>query len=129
MRSLSLPFRYEGGRTATTVNPDVIVKQKVIDVLVTRRLERVGAPTYGAGVYDFLFENLTEAVMMDIKVDVSREIQSSVSGVSVMDITMIERDPGEFVITVFYRTPMSGMSQVSVVLNRPDLLTEESEIL
>jgi phage baseplate assembly protein W len=129
MRSLSLPFRYGGGRTITTVDPDVIVKQKVIDVLVTRRLERVARPAYGAGVYDFLFDNLTDAVMMDIKVDISRDIQFSVSGVTVVDINMTETNPGDFLINVIYRTPMSGMSQVSVPLSRPDILTEESRIL
>jgi phage baseplate assembly protein W len=126
--AFSLPFRFENGRVAATTDPVRIVNQKIVDVLVTGNLERVGIPSYGAGVYNYVFENFDELIEADIKIDLVREVQTRVSGASVIDVSILQEAPSEYVITVYYRTPVSGIETLVFNLNRPDLLTEESSL-
>lgn len=112
-----------------TEDPDTLVKQKIVDVLVTRSFERPTIPEYGAGLYDFVFDNLDDLIIADFRMDASRELQSRVSGVSIVDIGIEPREPGEYAVTVFYQRAMAGVSKVTVTLDFPELLNEESIIL
>jgi len=126
--TFSLPFRFDNGRVASTDDPVRINNQKIVDVLVTRKLERVAIPAYGAGVYNYIFENFNELLEADLKIDLVREVQSRVSGVSIIDVGIRQEAPSEYVITVYYQTPISGIESLTFVLNRPDELTEESSL-
>jgi len=126
--TFSLPFRFENGRVASTDDTVRINNQKIVDVLVTRNRERIAIPSYGAGVYNYLFENFNELLEADLKIDLVREIQSRVSGVSIIDVGINQEAPSEYVITVYYQTPISGIESLTFVLNRPDTLTEESSL-
>ena len=128
MSTFSLPFRFENGRVASTSDPVRVNNQKIIDVLVTRNLERVAIPSYGAGVYNYVFENFDEFLEADLKIDLVQEVQARVSGVSVIDVGIRQETPAEYIITVYYRTPISGIESLTFVLDRPDLLTEESSL-
>lgn len=128
MSAFSLPFRFENGRVVATTDPIRIVNQKIVDVLVTGNLERVGIPSYGAGVYNYVFENFDTLIEADIKIDLVREVQTRVSGASVIDVSIRQEAPSEYVITVYYRTPVSGIEMLVFNLDRPDLLTEESSL-
>jgi phage baseplate assembly protein W len=126
--AIAIPFRFENGRIVSTADPVRITNQKIIDVLVTSNLERVAIPNYGVGVYNYVFENFTELIAADLKVDLVREIQTRVPGVSVIDLSIRQEYLSEYVITVYYRTPISGIESVVFNLSRPDLLTEESRL-
>ena len=128
MTAIAIPFRFENGRIASTADPVRITNQKIIDVLVTRNLERVAIPDYGVGVYNYVFENITGLVEADIKIDLVREVQTRVPGVSIIDVSIRQEYLSEYVITVYYRTPISGVESVVFNLSRPDLLTEESSL-
>jgi phage baseplate assembly protein W len=126
--TFSLPFRFENGRIATTTDPVRINNQKITDVLVTRNLERIAIPSYGVGVYNYLFENFSELLEADLKIDLVNEIQSRVSNVSIIDVGIKQEAPSEYFITVYYQTPISGIETMTFSLNRPDTLTEESSL-
>lgn len=128
MGSFSLPFRFENGRIAVTTDPVRINNQKITDVLVTRNLERVAIPSYGAGIYNYLFENFSELLEADLKIDLVREIQSRVSGVGIVDVGIRQDAPSEYIITIYYQTPISGIESFTFNLNQPDTLTEESSL-
>jgi phage baseplate assembly protein W len=126
--TFSLPFRFENGRIATTDDPVRINNQKIIDVLVTNNLERTAIPDYGVGAYNYVFENFSELLEADLKIDLVREVQARVSGVSVVDVSIRQEEPSEYVVTVYYQTPISGIEVLTFNLNRPDTLTEESSL-
>ena len=113
---------------AATNDPVRINNQKIIDVLVTRNLERVAIPAYGAGVYNYVFENFDELLEADLKIDLVQEVQARVSGVSIIDVGIRQDAPAEYIITVYYQTPISGIESLTFVLDRPDTLTEESSL-
>jgi phage baseplate assembly protein W len=105
-----------------------INNQKIVDVLVTRNLERVGIPSYGVGIYNYVFENFDELLEADLKIDLVQEVQSRVSGISIIDVGIQQESSSEYTVTVYYRTPISGIESLTFVLDRPDTLTEESSL-
>ena len=124
---MRIPFRIEGGRVATTTNMTVINDQKIINVLTTAKLERHMIPDYGAGVQALLFESIDELVEVDFKTDAVSEILSRVSGITVLDVKVVQSDESEATITVYYRTPLSAVQSTtfSVVVSSLD---EESQL-
>lgn len=127
MKSLSVPFNLTGGRIATTTDYARIVEQKIMDVLVTGKLERPTMPLYGAGLQALLFENIDELVESDIKTDASLDLLESVSGVSILDMS-IRKHPYEdstSVVKVAYRIGSSA-PQVLTFTVSTDILTEET---
>lgn len=114
MRSLKLPFSITpSGSTTSTSDIDVIVKQKIIDILTTANRERVMEPNYGAGIYRFIYEILDPLVFADFKVDALQELNENLSGAQIMDLIIsTENDAlgvSEFnttaQVTVYYRIP------------------------
>lgn len=128
MKSISMPFRFTGGRVATTRNNDAIVRQKIIDVLTSSPSERMGLPNYGARAYNLLFEPIDELIASDFTTDAILEIQDRVSGVTVHDMSIRQSDEQETtaVISVYYSLPLSPAQTLSFTIT--NLLTEESPL-
>lgn len=128
MKNISVPFRFVGGRVATTSNTDTIARQKIVDVLVTSPAERMGQPTYGAGIYALLFEPIDELVKSDFRVDALQELNSRISGVTIynLDITQNPIEPSLAEVEVTYSLPLSPVQQLTFTINTA--LTEESPL-
>lgn len=128
MKSVSIPFRFSGGRVASTRNYDTIVRQKIIDVLTTTPTERMGFPTYGASLYSLLFEPIDSLVESDFKTDAIMELQNRISGVAIHDITIRQNEFHETTaeITVYYSLPLSPAQTLRFTVTNQ--LTEESPL-
>jgi phage baseplate assembly protein W len=136
MKSLKIPFNYSGGKTQTTSSVKTAAEQKIIDVLVTNRLERVMRHRYGAGVGKLLFEPLDELSFADFVVDARQAIEAAVSQVTILDLRM---SPTNTVaaygnsettmgFTVIYKLPLGTPQVVTFKVAIPESLTEESLI-
>lgn len=128
MKSISVPFRFTGGRVATTRNSDAIARQKIVDVLTSAPADRMGLPNYGAGIYSLLFEPIDTLVASDFKTDAITEIQNRVSGVTVHDINIEQGAFNESTaeITVYYSLPLSPAKTLTFTI--ASQLTEESPL-
>jgi phage baseplate assembly protein W len=128
MRNIAVPFRFDGGRVGTTTNPDTVARQKIIDVLTTSHYERLGLPSYGAGIRGLLFEPIDSLVEADFKIDAINEVHNRVSGVTIHDIRIKQSDIEESTaeIFVYYSLPLSPIQVLSFVLT--ETLTEESPL-
>jgi phage baseplate assembly protein W len=129
MRSIATPFNLTGGRVSTTTNRSRIAEQKIIDVLVTAKLERPTIPLYGAGLQGLLFENIDELVEADIKTDIGLDMLSSISGVTILDLKIQQdvTEPTLAVVRVLYQTSL-GSPQILTFQLSTDILTEESPL-
>ena len=129
MRSIYLPLRFNNGKIATTTDFDVIIKQKIVDVLAVSRGERVMRPQYGVGAYGMLYTTVDPLVWADFKQEALLAISDDVSGVIIHDIQIETGDPKQLseptavTITVTYQIPTSQLS--SVTLNISDILNED----
>jgi len=128
MKSISIPFSIAGGRVSTTSNIDTIIRQKIIDVLLTNRYERMGIPNYGAGVNGLLYETIDELIVSDFKLDAIAEIHRRVRDVTIHDIVVNQSftDETELYVTVYYALPLSKTDSLTITLT--DVLTEESAL-
>lgn len=128
MSSLKIPFTIQNGRVSKTDDLTAIVEQKIIDVLVTNTFERPMNPEYGVGVQSFLFDVIDELIEVDFKIDAIEEINSRVSGITVVDIRVSKTDDSEATITVYYKTNLSPIRSATLSLSQFNILTEESEL-
>lgn len=136
MRSIKIPFNYSGGRTQFTTSVITIAEQKIIDVLITNKLERVMRHRYGSGIGRLLFEPLDELVLADFILDARQEVADAVSRVTILDIRI---SPANSIapygtpettlgITVFYKLPLGSPQVVKFNVAIPSELNEESLI-
>lgn len=134
MTSISIPFRIaENGRVASTTDLEEAIKQRIIDVLVTTKGERVMRPIYGASASDLLFEPVDELLYGEFKVDALNELNLNVSGATIQNIFVEPATPyltDDFLTTlnvaVQYKIGLSNSSLFSFTIGDPGTLTEES---
>lgn len=131
MRSIKLPLSYQNGRLTTTSDLNQIIRQKIIDVLVTSKQERVMIPEYGASTYSLVFDMLDPLVLQDFKVDALQELAAHVTGAQIIDLKITSS--GGFntddmnttlSITVYYRIPPNQVTSMTFTVS--DFLSEES---
>lgn len=127
MKSFVTPFNVSGGRIAVTSDPARIMEQKVIDVLVTGKMERPTLPAYGAGVQQLLFDSIDELVEADFKTDAGLELARRITGLDVVDLRVTQDDFSTATITVVYRTTLSAVRTLTFQITS-GLLTEETPI-
>jgi len=128
VKSISIPFSFTGGRVGITRNYDKIIRQKIVDVLVTSPPERFGIANYGAGVYSLVFEDIDELIAADFRLDAIAELQNRLTGVTINDIRVRQNtfNPNTAEITVYYSLPLSRTQSFSFTVT--DVLNEESPL-
>lgn len=124
--SLTFPFQLEGGRISSTTDVTRQIEQKIHAVLRTSRLERIGIPSFGAGVDQLLFEPLDDLISADFRVDAMNELVDRVSGIVVLDLKTTAVNDTTADITVFYQLPLSAVRQTTFRIAVPGTLDEES---
>jgi phage baseplate assembly protein W len=139
MASIRIPFNFDGGKLQTTSDPSTIANQKIIDVLLTQKFERVMRHNYGAGAQTLLFDNLEESdslVFSDFKVDAIQDINENVSRVQVVDMYMSNTvtsrvfgsDETTYNINVVYRLPLGSPQVVRVNVASEYTVNEDTPI-
>ena len=134
MTAISKPFRIpENGRVASTTDLEEAIKQRIIDVLVTTKGERVMRPIYGASSSDLLFEPMDDLLHGEFKVDALNELNLNVSGVTIQHLFVEPATPymtDDFLTTqnvsVQYKIGLSNSSLFSFTNGDTGTLTEES---
>lgn len=129
MASIKAPFSISGGRVATVRNPATIVEQKIVNVLVTSPVERLGINGYGAGVQQYLFDTIDELTMTEFKIDAKMELNDRISDATIMSVG-IEPDPlneTTALLKTIYTLPASKPRVTSMAVSLSDF-TEESTL-
>ena len=133
------PFRFTSyGSVLVTNNVEQVIKQKVIDVLVTSPLERVMRPRYGGNAYGLLFEPLDDLINVDFEAEAIGMLNNNISEGQVVSLSIRSvssygayndtiDQPG-LEITVRYKVPPFDTRQFSFSITNPDLLTEETSL-
>lgn len=124
--SILYPFQVTGGRIGVTTDTVTQIEQKILNVLTTNRLERIGIPDYGVGVDQLLFEPIDALVSADFRIDAMTEIANRISGIIVVDVTTTNVDQSTAEITVFYKLPLAAVRATTFRIALPGNLNEES---
>ena len=100
-RGLSHPFRRGSQEFPVSANDDALIKESILQILLTRKGDRVMRPDFGSNVLQFVFEP-NEAGLGDL---LYQEIHSALSRweprIEVLDVR-VDRQDSEVKVTVDY---------------------------
>lgn len=136
MKSIKVPFKFDGGRLVTTTSFDTIAQQKIIDVLRTIPFERVMRHNYGANIERLLFEPIDELLFADFKVDAIQTLNESISRVQIIDMYMLDSTVTDYFtdvnttmsVAVVYKLPLAAPQIVKLNLVVPGAINEDTPI-
>lgn len=136
MKSIKVPFNYNGGKTDATTSLNVIAEQKIVDLLVTNKFERLLRHRYGASVKRFLFEPIDNLSMVDFLTDARQEAREAISRVDIMDIRIVPSNrvttyttpETTLGVSVTYKLPLGSPQIVKFNVAIPGELTEDTPI-
>ena len=116
MKSINIPFSFSSGGVSASSDIDTITKNKIIDVLVTRKTERAINSGYGVGLSSLLYEPMDTLIFDDFKSDAIVKINETLDSGKVLDITityphspqMAYLEDSSILVTVVYSLPSTG---------------------
>lgn len=82
-------FRILGGRVPVTQDYGQIVRQQIVDALVTNSKERVMRPDYGADIQSLLFDGADSLVRADVAATVKERLNVLVPRATIKSVTLI----------------------------------------
>lgn len=131
MKTIKIPFSFEGGRIGMTDDPYRIQEQKIANVLVTSNLERVFLPKYGAGAIDLLYELNDNLVFFDFKTEAMFELKENISTCSIIDMSArtgdyLNNEETMMVIDVQYLLPQGSAQIATIGIATPGQITEDT---
>lgn len=136
MKSIRIPFQFDGGKLATTTSTDLIAKQKIIDVLTTMKFERVLRHNYGGQIQSMLFEPIDDLMFADFKIEAMQALSECVSRVQVLDMYVMHTGQQQYfssesttvTLGVLYKLPLASPQLVTLNVAVPGALNEETPI-
>jgi hypothetical protein len=136
MPSIKIPFSISSNGTVSQItDARRAVEQRITDVLVTTKGERVMRPTYGAGMTELMFEPIDDLLYGEFRMDGLDELSRTVSGVIIEDLVITPADSGmtdmyetSLNVGVTYKVGPFDRGTVSVYLGDPNTLTQESTL-
>lgn len=136
MKSIKIPFQFDGGRVASVSTSDAVARQKIVDVLTTGAFERVMRHRYGTRTNSLLFEPIDDLEFADFKVDAIQTMNEVLSRVQILDLQIANTNPQNYfgsdsttvTINVVYRLPLGAPQLVQVNVAVPGNVTEDSPI-
>ena len=88
MKALKFPLRIVGGKMASTSDYNEIVRNQLIDSVMTNFGERVMRPEYGADVQSLLFDPADELRTSDMAVILKERLTFMVPRATIEEITV-----------------------------------------
>lgn len=131
MKSIKIPFSFEGGSVAKTTDRARIEEQKIVNVLVTSNFERVFRPAYGAGAQELVYEINDPLVFFDFKTEATFELAENIStcrivGMNGRSESNLQNEETVMMIDVFYEIPPGVIQTSSIRIAVPGFITEDT---
>lgn len=132
MKTINIPFKFEEGGVLSTSSVDNVVKQQIVNYLMTTVGERVMNPAYGGNLQTLAFEINDPLVLMDYKTDILEEVNANLTFGKVLDIGISETtndvyyDNNSVTVIVRYAVSPRNISTLKLVVN--ETFTEESAL-
>lgn len=91
MRTLKVPFQIDSrGGLAVVEDTDTIVRQQIIDILVTAFYERPMNPLYGAGLQNIVFQPILSSMLALEESTVRSLLASRVTLAKITSVTLVQ---------------------------------------
>ena len=101
LRGLAFPFKKDDRALPAPVTDDELVKQSLLQILMTGRGERVMRPQFGCNLQAYVFENNDDLLVQLLRTEISASIGKYEPRAVLNDI-QIARTDNQVVLTVYY---------------------------
>jgi phage baseplate assembly protein W len=136
MKSIKIPYGFSGGKTNVTSSLITIAEQKIVDLLITSKYQRLIRHRYGAGINRLLFEPIDELSISDFLIDARQDAKEYISRVDILDLkimpqgklSMYTNDETTVGVNVTYKLPLGSPRVVKFNVAVPGALTEDTPI-
>lgn len=131
MKSIKMPFSFDNGRVSVTRDQEIITEQKIANVLVTERLERIGIPTYGSGLVGMVHEINDPLIFSDYRTDAVMDLKDNISTANISNMYMnnnvsLQENKNVMMVYVEYRLPLGVTQLASIKVAYPGDITEDT---
>ena len=106
---IAFPFAKSSTAFPATVSDDELIRQSIIQIIMTSKGERVMRPDYGSNAQSFVFANSNNILAQLIEMDVRTAISKFEPRVTVQTVVTEAKDTGVS-ITVNYIVNSTGSS-------------------
>lgn len=114
---ISIPFNSPSVFNSTYLTKDAI-KNNLINYLLTNKGERYLNPNFGGNLRKFLFEQITDDNLDNIKSDIQSHIGSNFSNITINEFNILKSNENEISIYFTYNINNTGIQdQVNILLN------------
>lgn len=114
---ISIPFNSPSVFNSTYLTKDAI-KNNLINYLLTNKGERYLNPNFGGNLRKFLFEQITDDNLDNIKSDIQSHISSNFSNITINEFNILKNNENEISIYFTYNINNTGIQdQVNILLN------------
>jgi len=100
---VDIPFN-EGGVFTPNYTTQKAIKNNLINYFLTNPGERPGNPTFGGGLRNFIFDQISAGTLDFLKEDVGNKIKNEFPNVDVSELNVLSQpDNNEITVQLFYR--------------------------
>ena len=115
-KGLAFPFIKNAVSLPAAVTDDELVRQSILQILMTKRGERVMRPQFGADLYSFVFDNNDSITEELLRVEISTAITKFESRARIQDIFFTTDDTTLTVTVDFVVLSTNTLNTVAVAL-------------
>jgi phage baseplate assembly protein W len=98
---VDIPFNKPGVFTSNFQTKDAI-KNNLINFFLTNTGERLLNPTFGGGLRDFIFEQISNDNISNLKSQIQDKLRVFFSRIDILELDLIS-DPDRYTVTVFLK--------------------------
>jgi len=113
-RGIAFPFHRSTTSLPAAVSDDELIRQSLVQIVMTRKGERVMRPDFGTNVITFVFENNDALLEELVKSDVFTAIGRYEPRVIVTDVVVTRTDTTVDVAVVYVVTATGGAGSVGL---------------
>ena len=107
---LDLPFNAEGVFRSTYQSKDAL-KNNLVNYLLTNPGERIANPIFGAGLRNFIFEQITEDNLDFLEDKIQEDIRNNIPNINLQRVSVTaNEDSNEIVVGLFYSIARTGIT-------------------
>ncbi len=114
---LSIPFNSSAVFKSTYVTKDAI-KNNLINFLLTNKGERYLNPNFGGNLRKFLFEQMVDNNIENIKSDIQSHISENFTNITINEFNIFKSNENELTVAFTYSINNTGIQdQINILLN------------
>jgi len=92
VKSIAFPFKKGAGEFPASSSSVDAIEDSIRNILLTAKGERYMRPTFGVGIYSYVFENLTEIMKARLSRDIRQALNEHERRIRVLIVKVLDGD-------------------------------------